>query len=65
MRVCYFLESARECKDQTFVARVEQVCADDDADGMNNQFDKCVQHLLPACTVLAHHKCGNNDLIQY
>ena len=61
MRVCYFLESVRECKDQTFVARVEQVRADDDADGMNNQFDKFVQHLLPACPVLARQKSGNND----
>ena len=28
---------------------------------MNNQFDKCVQHLLPACPVLAGQKSGNND----
>ena len=61
IRVHYFLESVRECKDQTFVTRVEQVCADDDAYGMDNQFDKCVQHLLPACPVLARQKSGKND----
>ena len=61
MRVRHFLEIVREWKDQTFVALVEQIRADDDADGMNNQFDKCVQHLLPACPVLARQKSGNNN----
>ena len=45
-----------DCKDQKLISRIENVLSDDSPTGKNNNFDLCVQHLLPACPVYARRK---------
>ena len=47
-------------KDQKLISRIENVLLDDLPVGKNNNFDLCVQHLLPACPVYARRK--KNDM---
>jgi hypothetical protein len=50
-RVQYFLTSIENCLDQKLISRIESVKSDDGLGGKNNDFDLCVQYLLPACPV--------------
>ena len=50
-RVRYFLSSIEMCLDQKLISRIESVKSDDVPGGKNNDFDLCVQYLLPACPV--------------
>ena len=50
-RVQYFLSSIETCTDQKLISRIESVQSDDVPGGKNNDFDLCVQYLLPACPV--------------
>ena len=50
-RVRYFLASIETCLDQKLISRIESVKSDDVPGGKNNDFDLCVQYLLPACPV--------------
>ena len=60
-RVRHFITSIEDCKDQKLVSRIESVLSDDGPNGKNNNFDLCVQHLLPACPVHACRKKTGND----
>ena len=50
-RVQYFLTSIENCLNQKLISRIESVKSDDGPGGKNNDFDLCVQYLLPACPV--------------
>ena len=60
-RVRHFITSMEDCKDQKLISRIENVLCDDLPEGKNNNFDACVQHLLPACPVYARRKKHNNS----
>jgi hypothetical protein len=63
-RVRYFLTSIEDCLDQKLISRIESVKSDDGPNGKNNEFDLCVQYLLPACPVYNRQKSDgytNND----
>ena len=60
-RFRHLITSIGDCKDQKLVSRIESVLSDDGSYGKNNNFDLCVQHLLPACQVHACRKKTGND----
>ena len=59
-RVCRFVKSTEDCKDQKLISRIENVLSDDLPTGKNNNFNAFVQHLLPACLVHARRKNHEN-----
>ena len=60
-QVRQFITSMEDCKDQKLISRIENVLSDDVTTGKNNNFDACVQHILPACPVHARRKNHGNS----
>lgn len=61
-RVRYFLQSIDECSDQKMISRIESVKSDEKTiDNKNQDFDLCVQYLLPACPVYARQRAGGTS----